>query len=171
MGIEITVKNNKFRSPFDKNVLRCQIYRKTLGFHTLHTDAHDRLDDISIHHKPHFHQITSVFKPSQNMVRSTEELFDIERKATRGLGAKKIATALGVPEATTKRWLLRLRSDGDMASRNIGRPRGAEAGLCVLFLVLPVPPRSNCHVCLASGPWLQKGARSCRSAHQHLDFC
>ena len=37
--------------------------------------------------------------------------------------------------ATTKRWLRRLRSDGSMASRNIGRPRGAEAGLCVLFLV------------------------------------
>ena len=42
-----------------------------------HTDAHDRLDDISIHHKPHVPQITSVFKPSHNMAavaasRSTE---------------------------------------------------------------------------------------------------
>ena len=51
----------------------------------------------------------------------------MERMATRGFGAKKIAAALCVPEATTKRWLQRLRSDGDVASRNIGRPRGAEA--------------------------------------------
>ena len=34
-------------------------------FPTLHTDAHDRLDDIPTHHKPHFPQIRSVFKPSQ----------------------------------------------------------------------------------------------------------
>ena len=53
----------------------------------------------------------------------------MERMATRGFGAKKIAAALGVPEATTERWLRRLRSDSDVASRNIGRPRGAEAGV------------------------------------------
>ena len=34
-------------------------------FPTRHTDAHNRLYVISIHHKPHFPQITSVFKPSQ----------------------------------------------------------------------------------------------------------
>ena len=50
--------------------------------------------------------------------------------ANRGFGAKKIATTPGLPQPTTKRWLQRLRSDGDMASRNIGRPRGAEAVLC-----------------------------------------
>ena len=55
----------------------------------------------------------------------------MERMATRGFGSKKIAAALGVPEATTKRWLQRLRLDGDMASHNMGRPRGAEAGVCV----------------------------------------
>ena len=75
-------------------------------------------------------KIPSVFKPlHNNMVRSTGERFAMERMATRGFGSKKIAAALGVPEATTKRWLRRLRSDGDKASRNIGRPRGAEAGL------------------------------------------
>ena len=57
----------------------------------------------------------------------------MERMATRGFGSKKIAAALGVPVSTTQRWLQRLRSDGDMASRNIGRPRGAEAGVCVMF--------------------------------------
>ena len=60
----------------------------------------------------------------------------MERMATRGFGAKKIAAALGVPEATTKRWLRRLRSDGDVASRNIGRPRGAEAGVCLVSPVI-----------------------------------
>ena len=76
---------------------------KTTDFYTLHTNAYDRLDDIPIRHKPHFPQITSVFKPSHNMVRSTEERFAMERMATRGFGAKKIATALRVPEAATNR--------------------------------------------------------------------
>ena len=40
-----------------------------------------------------------------------------------------------MPRSTKKRWLQRLRSDGDMASRNIGRPRGAEAGVCRVFFV------------------------------------
>ena len=62
----------------------------------------------------------------------------MERMATRGFGAKKIAAALGVLEATTKRWLRRLRSDGDVASRNIGRPLGAEAGVCRVFLAFLV---------------------------------
>ena len=44
------------------------------------------------HQKPHFPQITIVFKR-----------FAMERMATRGFGAKKIAAALGVPEVTTKR--------------------------------------------------------------------
>ena len=57
----------------------------------------------------------------------------LRRIATRFFGSKKIAAALGVPVSTTQRWLQRLRSDGDMASRNIGRPRGAEAGVCVMF--------------------------------------
>ena len=57
----------------------------------------------------------------------------MERMPTRGFGSKKIVVALGVLVSTTQRWLQRLRSDGDMASRNIGRPRGAEAGVCVMF--------------------------------------
>ena len=61
----------------------------------------------------------------------------MERMATRGFGSK-IATAFGVLEATTKRWLRRLRSDGDVASRNIGRPSGAEAGVCRVSLAFLV---------------------------------
>ena len=72
------------------------------------------------------------------MVRSTEERFAMERMATRNFGAKKIAAALGVPEATTKRWLRRQRADGDVASRNTGRPRGAEAGVCRVSLAFLV---------------------------------
>ena len=72
-------------------------------FPTSHTDAHDRLDDISTHHKPHFPQITSVFRHSHNMVLSTEERFAIERMATRRFGCKKIATTLGLPQSTTQR--------------------------------------------------------------------
>ena len=34
---------------------------KQQGFSTLHTDAHDRLDDISTHHKPHFPQDPKCF--------------------------------------------------------------------------------------------------------------
>ena len=52
------------------------------------------------------------------MVRSTEESVVVERMATRGFGAKKIAAALGVPEATTKRL------------------RGAEAGVCLVSRVI-----------------------------------
>ena len=80
----------------------------------------------------------------------------MERMATRGFGSKKIAAALDVPVSTTQRWLQRLRSDGDMSSRNIGRPRGAEAGVCVVFFTFFVSHFSACHLCLTSvSPWLQ----------------
>ena len=82
------------------------------------------------------HKSQVFFKPSHTMVRSAEERFAMERMATRGFGAKKIAAALGVPEATAKRWLRKLRSNGDVASRNIGRPRGAEAGVCLVSRVI-----------------------------------
>ena len=85
-----------------------------------HTTSHISLEILSVSRHSH-----------NNMVRSAEERFAMERMATRGFGSKKIAAALGVPVSTTQRWPQRLRSDGDMSSRNIGRPRGAEAGLCV----------------------------------------
>ena len=53
------------------------------------------------------------------MVRSTEERFAMERMATRGLGSKKMAQAFGVSLSTKKRWLRRIRSDGDMTSNNM----------------------------------------------------
>ena len=86
------------------------------------------------------------------MVRPAEERFAMERMATRGFGTKRIAAALG---AGGDNEVAAEAVDGDMASCNIGRPRGAEVGVCVLFLVLSVPHCSNCHVCLSFvGQWL-----------------
>ena len=44
-----------------------------------------------MHHKPHFPQITSVFRPSHSMVRSAEERFALERMAIRGFGAMSLS--------------------------------------------------------------------------------
>ena len=43
----------------------------------------------------------------------------MERMATRGFDAKKIQNALSLQQSTTKRWLQRLRSDGDMGVAKI----------------------------------------------------
>ena len=79
-----------------------------------------------MHHKPDFPQITSDFKPSHNMVRSTEERFAMERMATRGIGAKKIATTLGFAaidnEAAVKGCFFQQRSwDFDLCRSKIQR--------------------------------------------------
>ena len=95
-----------------------EIYHKTAGFFHHCTPTH--MTDPMTYPLTTSHislKIPSVFKPSHNnMVRSAEELFAVERMATRGFGNKKIATAPGVPVSTTQRWLQRLRSDGDMSS-------------------------------------------------------
>ena len=87
------------------------------------------------------------------MVRTAEDLFAIEKMAAQGVGNKMIATALGLPRSTTKHWLQRRRSDGEMVLRNVGRPRGAEARVCLVFLAFLVSHLSNfaCFVRLFSG--------------------
>ena len=88
------------------------------------------------------HVFVSSF--TTRMVLSAQELFAIEKKATAGMG-NMIATALGLPQSITKRWLQRLRSEGEMVSHNVGRPRGAEAGLCLVFFAfLLVSHLANC---------------------------
>ena len=67
----------------------------------------------------------SIF--TTRMVLPAQELFAIEKLATAGMGNKKIATTLGLPQSTTKRWLQRVRSEGEIVSHSVGRPRGAEA--------------------------------------------
>ena len=65
------------------------------------------------------------------MVLSAQEL--LAKMATAGMGNKKIATTLGVPQSTTKRRMQRLRSEGEKVTHNVGRPRGAEARMCLVF--------------------------------------
>ena len=77
-------------------------------------------------------------------------MYAIEKMAVAGMGNKKIATTLGLPQSTTKRWLQRPPSEGEMVSHNVGRPRGAEAGLCLIFLALA-------HVTLVAHPNQEKG--------------
>ena len=67
------------------------------------------------------------------MVLSAQELFAIGKSGMLGMGNKKLATAMELPQSTTKRWLQRLRSEVEMVSNNVGRPRGAEAGVCLPF--------------------------------------
>ena len=78
------------------------------------------------------------------MVLSAQERFAIEKMATAGMGNKKIATTLGLPLSTTKRWLQRLRSEGEMVSHNVGQPRGEEARVCVVSLHVLVSHLSDC---------------------------
>ena len=90
--------------------------------------------------KHHFPQITSVYKIfACNVVRSIEERFAVERMAAQGLSRKKITEAVGVPLSTTKRWLQRLRSERDTASRSV---RCEEAGLCFVFHSNPTELRA-----------------------------
>ena len=100
---------------------------------TLHTDAHLRIRHQIHAPQHHASQIPGVSKHfAREVVRSAEELVAIEKMA-QGFGSKKITEALGVPLSTTNRWLQRTRSGEDMVPRNVGRPRGAEARVCVLF--------------------------------------
>ena len=80
-GIRISFFLKKFSNKMPWGV---KTNHKSAHFSKSHTDAHDRLDDVSIHRKPHFPHIKSVFKISHNMVRSREERFAMERMATRG---------------------------------------------------------------------------------------
>ena len=63
------------------------------------------------------------------MVLSAHELYAIEKMAAGGMGNKKIATKLVLPQSITKRWLQRLRSEVEMVSHDVGRRRL----VCVLF--------------------------------------
>ena len=134
-----------------------QKYHKSANISTSHTDAHDRLDDISIHHKPHFHQITSVFKPSHKMVSVSPwsawrpEASAPRRSRWRLVWCAAIDNEVLAPEAAL----------GRLASRNIGRPRGAEAGLCVMSFCMFRPMLGSAGCKLAFPP----KAASLKSGH------
>ena len=77
------------------------------------------------------------------MNRSVEELFAIEKMTDQGMDIKKIVETIGVPLRTTKWSLYYLRSEDEMVSRNVGRPRGAETVVCRVFLEFLVSHLSN----------------------------
>ena len=93
-----------------------------------------------------------------------------EKMAIACKGNWKIATTLGLPQSTTKRWLQRLRSESEMVSHNVGRPRGAEAGVCLVSRVICPTSLELCgNLCdLSVGPMIKTGARSCRITDQRL---
>ena len=114
-----------------KKALCCKIYHKSAHF-PYETLTH--MTDLMTY--PH---TTSHISHNHKCFQAFSLHGSIHRKAFRHgahgdprLRRQEIATTLGLPQSTTKRWLQMLRSDGDMVSRNIGRPRGAEAGLCVM---------------------------------------
>ena len=109
MRPEIRVKNIKSQSllHYQTNTVVKFIIKQQVFPHC--TPTHRTESSTTSHYSL---KIQSVFKPfHKNMVRSAEERFAMERMATLGFGSMKIAAA----------------------SRNIGRPRGAEAGECVMF--------------------------------------
>ena len=75
------------------------------------------------------------------------ELFAIEKMATAGMGNKKIATTLGLPLSTTKRWLQRLRTEGEMVSHNAGRQGGAEARVSCFPSISRLTSLHLCVIC------------------------
>ena len=106
------------------------LYGKQQNFRIAHRRTHHRLMTPNHAPQPHVPQIPCVYKYfACEMVLSAQELCVIEKMAIAGMGNKKM-----LPQSTTKRWLQRLRSEGEMVSHNVGRPRGEEAGLCLVFL-------------------------------------
>ena len=88
---------------------------------------------------------------------SAQELNAIER-----MGNKKIATALGLPQSTMKRWFRRLRSEGETVSHSVGR--GGWFVSCVLLFSAHIS-RIVRDLCVFSvGPMILSGACSCQDA-------
>ena len=108
--------------------------------------THNHAEDTKPVHHCHMCLKSQVFVSifTTIMVLSAQELFATEKVAIAGTGKKKIATTLGLPQSTKKRWLQRLRSEGEMVSHSVGRSRGVEAGLCLAFLAFLVSRLSNC---------------------------
>ena len=128
-GPKFTRKTSNFGLLLIKNTPQCKIYHKTAGFYTLRTDAHDQLNDT--------YPCTTASFPSKSQLFSgiLTTWYDPQRSVSPWSEWRPEASAAG----RSRRRLVcrcRQRSAGcggcaRMASRNIGRPRGAEAGLCL----------------------------------------
>ena len=167
-----------------KNAPATNFVIKTAGFCTLHTNAqlflhisHRRTTathDTCRSTQPHSTQIPSVCEHSQREW-SCPHRNSLPSKKWQPLAraSTKIATTLGLPQSTTKRWLLRLHSEGEMVSHNIARPRGAEAGVCVCVVLSSHFSSHICRgvrdLCVCSvGLMIKSGACSCQDADQRL---
>ena len=101
-----------------------RICNKTSDLETCHTDVDPRRRH-QIHTQPVFARMLTT-----RMVRSTGELFAIKKMAAQRMSIKKIAETFGVSLRTTKWWLQRLRSEGEMVPHDVRRPRGAKPDFC-----------------------------------------
>ena len=113
------------------------------------TSTHNHAEETKSVHHSHtclkFHVFASVFQrewsgPHKNSSPS-------QRWQSQRCGHQENGDTLGLRQSTTKRWLQRLRSEGEMVSHSIGRPRGQEAGLSRVFLAFLVSHLSNCARC------------------------
>ena len=144
---------NKFRAPFDKKNVLLKNVSKTSTFSILHTDAHDRLDDISTHHKPHF---TSSHKCFQAFSQHAA----IHRGAFRhgAHGEPKLRRQ----EHRDHAGFAAIDNEAVVAEAALGRRHGvATSGDRVRLVCVSCP-----FAFLGVGPWLSRGARSCRSVHR-----
>ena len=75
------------------------------------TSTHIHAEDTPSMHHSHICLKSKVFVSIfTTRVLSAQELFAIEEMAGSGMGNKKIATTLGLPLSTTKRWLCRSKT-------------------------------------------------------------
>ena len=152
------VKNIKFRTPFRSKMTTVVNFSiKQQVFPTLHTDAHDRLDDISTHHKPHFPQDPKCFQAfSQQHGAIRRGAF---RHGAHGDGR------LRQQEDRGGAWCAGVDNAALAAEAALGRRHGVArhratawcGGWCVRHVLLTclVSHLSACHLCLSSVcPWL-----------------
>ena len=81
------------------------------GFFPHCTPHNHALDTEAVHYSIMCLKIPSVYNIfACEMVRCAQELRAVEKMAAAGMGNKKIATTLGLPLSTTKRWLCRSKT-------------------------------------------------------------
>ena len=145
-------------------VVNCIIQQQV--FPTLHTDARDRLDDISPHHKPHFPQDPKCFQAF------SQQHGAIRRGAFRH-GAHGDAR-LRQQEDRGGAWCAGGDNEALPAEAALGRRHGVAQRrattwrggwcLCVMSFVSHLSKRA-----LFVGPIVKTRARSCRITDQRLD--
>ena len=95
-----------------KNASRNKIRDKQHVFVHL-TSTHNHVEDTKSVEHSHICLKSQLFVSifTTRMVLSAQELFAIEKMAIAGMGNKKIATTLGLPQSTKNRWFDALDDD------------------------------------------------------------